>query len=52
MKYSKIQTFYILNSNCKVKSSNWQSFATKESSQSPKTEMTFFTLIGKGPNSS
>ena len=31
IKYSKILTFYMLNPNYKVKSSNWQSFATKGS---------------------
>ena len=32
MKYSKFLKFYILNPNYNVKSSNWQSFAAKESS--------------------
>ena len=31
MKYSKILKFYILTPKYKVKSSNWQSFATKGS---------------------
>ena len=52
MKYSKILKFYILNPNCKMKSSNWQSLQQKDHLKVLKTEMTFFILIGKGPNSS
>ena len=42
MKYSEILKFYILNPNYMVKSSNWQSFATKESSQNPQNRDDFF----------
>ena len=52
MKYSKILKLYILNPNYKVKSSNWQSFATKGSSLNPQNRDYFFILISKGPNSS
>ena len=51
-KYYKILTFYILNPNYKVKSSNLQSFAQKDHLKVLKTEMTFFILIGKGSDSS
>ena len=42
MNYSKILRFYILHLNYKVKSSNWQGFATKDHLKVLKTEMTLF----------
>ena len=51
MKFSKILKFYILNLNYKVKSSNWHKvLQQKNHVKVLKTEMTFFILIGKGPN--
>ena len=45
MKYSKILKFYILNPNYKLKSSNWQRFATKGSPKSPRNRDDVFFLI-------
>ena len=52
MKYSKILKIYILNPNYKVKSSIGKVLQQKDHLKVLKTEMTFFILTGKGPNSS
>ena len=52
MKYSKILKNYILNPNYKVKSSIGKVLQQKDHLKVLKTEMTFFILIGKRPNSS
>ena len=44
-KYYKILTFYILNPNYKVKSSNWQSYAQKDHLKVLKTDMTFLSYL-------